>query len=1034
MNVEAIPSELKERDRWLMWDASADTPRRPHWRDNFGISWSNPDDWQSFEDAVEAAEERDSWGIGFVFTDDLNMYAIDLDSPFADDGEPHEWFPGVDPFGDAGAYMEWSPSGNGIHIPRVGEPPEWWSDCEVANTDHQGVDVLTNKFCTFTGDTLNASGTVVDDVAPDPWFTQVYHKIRGELPGTSDDGDHADETPDADLTEEQVEDALDDVDSHLAYSDWLSVGMAVYDWDSGPTGKKLFEQWSRSNTKWEKERGQPHIDDIWSGSPDGRVSVGTLVHFAKKGGWEPPWHNEWPDVERSAVENLIDHAHTSEDGITSSQGDRLLRLAAGLSESDYEDLADDVAGVTGVDRWRLDTHRDLARHAKEYARIKVEDGATWYITQSEPYGKSKVLNFELDVGSILRMNSEEWIQATLGQNREIQFSPKNLQRPQRFRDLIGDYVGLTFTPPPQMARDTLNEINEYIGSLDVPVRKGTHHMGLHGDEWVTPQGALRADGWADDPGTVYVERNVGLERKVDLPTGSGEYDESDVQKILSSLPDTRATDRILPVLSWFYVAPLRPLIFEEWNAGQFNHLNITGDTGSGKTTTLRYLWRCFGAKGDPFSVTDTKFTMTATMAASNGLPVWYDEYKPSSIQDYKLDGFHELYRKAATGQIESRGNADQSTTEYELRAPLAVSGEEQIRLPAERRRSIMVAFRKDVTEKDTDTRLAFKELAGEGHVEDGELVLPSDVPDPQNHALAYFRWVADMDTADLRAKWQDARELVWQLRQDWPGDHDLDDLEVQGLRTVAFGWSVMRQFGQDHGLDPEELPSKADLDAGLRHVVGEIGSEGQRKGHMDQFVELFVRAYTAGYVEEGDHFAFVRRNAPEEELRIHLGQTFDALSKYVKDHDLDSTDLLSNADDYRKRFKEAAESDGGYVTEWDQYTPGLNRCVSISTPMAMNQLEFDRSLFEVGEIEGQADTEATSDAQAAADGGEIENTRQRIMEHLQESYDKGDHVTVGSVAGKTHIEPDAVTDRLETIARETSKLTAKGDNQYEVLE
>lgn len=1027
VNVAAIPEKLKEHNRWLLWDSSSDTPRRPHWRGDFGISWSDSEDWHTFAEATAAATERESWGIGFVFTSDLDMYAIDIDGPYSDDGEPHDWFPGVDVFADADAYLEWSPSGNGIHIPRVGEPPEWWSDCEVGPDVHQGVDVLENKFCTITGDIMDESGGDVDDTAPDSWFTQAYHRITGDLPNVETSTDRGNQ-PDAELTEEQIEEALSHVDSNLHYSDWLRVGMAVYDWDSGATGKRVFENWSRSNPKWDADDGQPHIDDIWSGSPNGQVSIGTLVHFAKQGGWDPPWQREWADVEVGAVEQLLEVAGTSEDGLTGDQTSRLLRLAAGLSEGDYEDLAGNITTAAGIERRELDRHRELARHAQKFSRIKVENGSTWYITQSEPHGKVEILNFELNIYSILRMDNEEFVQANLGDGREIQFSPTKLQRPQRFRDLIGDYVGLTFAPPPQMARETLNEINEYIGALDVPVRRGTRHIGLHGEEWVTPAGAITADGWADDPDTVYVERKLGLERKLALPSQEGDFDGSEVREILRSLPDIRATERFLPVLGWFYAAPFRPLIFDDWNAGQFNHLNITGDTGSGKTTSLRYLWRCFGAKGDPFSVTDTKFTMTATMAASNGLPVWYDEYKPSAIQDYKLDGFHELYRKAATGQIESRGNADQTTTEYELKAPLVVSGEEQIRLPAERRRSIMVAFRKDVTDKGTDTRLAFKELAGEGHVENGELVLPSDVPDPQNHAIAYYRWAAGANRNDLRAMWQDARELVWSLRQDWPGEHDLDDLEIQGLRTVAFGWSIMRRFAEDHGLEPDELPDKQALDQALLHVAGEIGSDGQRKTHMDNFIELFVRAYNAGYLDHNKHYTFVHEGQPGEELRIHLGQTFDSLSKYAKDHDLDSTDLLSNADDYRKRFKEAASTDGGYVSEWSQYTPQMGRCVSISTVKAMNQLEFDRSMFDVSPMD------ESGGQSAAADGGdEMEGLKAKILEELRLGFDAGDTIKAPALSGRIGSNPDDVAERLDTLARERAVIAKVDDETFEVL-
>jgi Uncharacterized conserved protein len=95
-----IPDELQERDQWLMWDASHDTPRRPHWKGDFGISWSDPDDWHSFEEAVELAATDESWGIGYVMSKNNDNHArglygcIDLDDCMKDDlSGTKDWVP-----------------------------------------------------------------------------------------------------------------------------------------------------------------------------------------------------------------------------------------------------------------------------------------------------------------------------------------------------------------------------------------------------------------------------------------------------------------------------------------------------------------------------------------------------------------------------------------------------------------------------------------------------------------------------------------------------------------------------------------------------------------------------------------------------------------------------------------------------------------------------------------------------------------------------------------------------------------------------
>jgi putative DNA primase/helicase len=285
---DVIPQRFKDRDKWLLWDASADTPRRPHWRGNFGVSWNDRDDWQTFKDAVNAAEERDSWGIGYVFTPDDPEYLIDIDGPVDDDGTPREWFPGIERFEDASAYMEWSPSGNGVHIPVEGTPPEKWKDSNVAPDIHQGVDVLTNKFCTFTGDTLEAAGEQVTDTNAAPFLFECYRNLRGEPWFTTNGGESSQYEGDEWLDDDLVEEALGAINPDLPHTEWIKLGYAVHDYDSGSTGKSLFESWSQQGSKWD-DAAQRSIDAIWNSASEGSgVTVASLVHTAKEAGWEPP--------------------------------------------------------------------------------------------------------------------------------------------------------------------------------------------------------------------------------------------------------------------------------------------------------------------------------------------------------------------------------------------------------------------------------------------------------------------------------------------------------------------------------------------------------------------------------------------------------------------------------------------------------------------------------------------------------------------------------------------------------------------------
>lgn len=377
-NVDAIPDRFKQRTRWLLWDASAESPRRPHWRGDFSISWNNPDDWHTFDEAVAAAQECDTWGIGYVVQPEDPEFIIDIDRPYDETGAPRDWFPGLERFAEADTYMEWSPSGNGIHIPVEGEVPEWWRDCEADPEGHQGVDVLTNKFCTFTGDTLDESGETVTDINAAPFLFTVYHAIRGETPRINVDesdtnGDSAEYDGDEWLTDDDVEAALDAIDPDLSHNEWIRLGYAVYDYDGGSTGKALFEQWSKRGDKWDAA-AQRSIDSIWNGGATD-TTVATLVREAKHAGWELPTKAQ-ADGGTAAVQSGTPEVG---DDVAPELSPAQVIARAGLGEDgDISDLNDREKAAKV---WELikqtDEYHVRVRHQDDHCSLWAYDDGTW---------------------------------------------------------------------------------------------------------------------------------------------------------------------------------------------------------------------------------------------------------------------------------------------------------------------------------------------------------------------------------------------------------------------------------------------------------------------------------------------------------------------------------------------------------------------------------------------------------------------------------------------------------------------------------
>lgn len=304
-NPEAIPSELKQRDQWLHWDASADKPRRPHANGDFTVAWTDPDDWLSFEEAVAAAENEPSWGIGYVFANGNEDYlrglygGLDLDGCVETENgrrRPKDWLPELLPFANE-TYMEFSPSGEGIHIPLVGfETPEWWANAHFTADEHEGVEAYDSKFFTFTGDQLNASADAVGDVDMDAvhdWLADVYETITGDDPREVHTTSGADTT-----TRETQKDREDlaDVETTTEYDDILDAVDHLRPHDlplrSSKTGDENseWESWdpayrqSRSGESLKRNKDSGMFLDFGEANPKQCTPFGPLDLFAAEEG------------------------------------------------------------------------------------------------------------------------------------------------------------------------------------------------------------------------------------------------------------------------------------------------------------------------------------------------------------------------------------------------------------------------------------------------------------------------------------------------------------------------------------------------------------------------------------------------------------------------------------------------------------------------------------------------------------------------------------------------------------------------------
>ena len=138
-----------------------------------------------------------------------------------------------------------------------------------------------------------------------------------------------------------------------------------------------------------------------------------------------------------------------------------------------------------------------------------------------------------------------------------------------------------------------------VAIRDVPTRKGTLNLGYletaHGPRWVTPGNVLNPMGTkATDNTIVYVPSGASLHRRVCYKRPRGRLAESRAASIiLPKLLELNTPEVVLPIIGWFFAAPLKPRITKLM--GHFPTLFIWGSQGSGKSSmVMEVFWPLFG--------------------------------------------------------------------------------------------------------------------------------------------------------------------------------------------------------------------------------------------------------------------------------------------------------------------------------------------------------------------------------------------------------------------------------------------------------
>lgn len=161
IHEDNIPSDLKKENNWIVWNLVGKTEsfkgtKIPYQAKNpyLKASTTDPKTWSSFGDAVSMANLHRLSGVGYVFTEEQNIVAIDIDSCIINNQPDENAQKLLSLFKDK-TYVEKSFSGNGYHILCKGKIPE--------NRKIKTIEVYTQgRYFALTGDIVGGTNKITE--------------------------------------------------------------------------------------------------------------------------------------------------------------------------------------------------------------------------------------------------------------------------------------------------------------------------------------------------------------------------------------------------------------------------------------------------------------------------------------------------------------------------------------------------------------------------------------------------------------------------------------------------------------------------------------------------------------------------------------------------------------------------------------------------------------------------------------------------------------------------------------------------------
>jgi hypothetical protein len=282
---------------------------------------------------------------------------------------------------------------------------------------------------------------------------------------------------------------------------------------------------------------------------------------------------------------------------------------------------------------------------------------------------------------------------------------------------------------------------------------------------------------------------------------------------LDNLAALHVPEVMTPILGWMAACPLRSLVPP---LAGFPPLAVVGSAGLGKSTIVGLTMQCFGyyTGAPPVLKGSTPHAIRSAGAASNGIPIWWDEFRTGMGQETREAIDQQIRNVWNIGNVEKGGYGDNRSAIHSVSAtaPLVVSGEDAFSETSHIERMIVVSLPREGRNFKAHETLITPDDYG--------IFLWQFLPDFFSH---YIEWLLDLiEQHNLpRLPYENSRPL--QSRKIAEYGYDL----LTAYAVEMFGHSMLPAF--DYSLvekEQEEALALDPIDEAILEALGSQASDG----------------------------------------------------------------------------------------------------------------------------------------------------------------------------------------------------------------